>query len=353
MWIPLADTMKKLPTCVFLLLGLLVHYAHSQRPLSAANQTTPLQPAPAPSSRGTSTNRSSNRFNGTLPVGGGVVGGKGAGPGNKISNEDLSNKNKQRILKQNRLKPPPRNEQEGEVPIGLWPQSPFDVNAEGDYATPPHSFPGGSVSGGSFPSAPGYDDGTGIRGSSTGYSRPTSGKSSKKKFIELMGSGPPPKFPEGNMKNSSSVRPRGKNKFQELRNMTRQSSLGRYSKQEVPRIDLISYDPNEHINILPVKSNTALEPPSVDPGDAGSEETEDRYKFNQGFDDGYDHANETGGSFTEADPKPYHPKYLEHHDLEETDQLPQDVIKNNGSGNILKKIKSRFNMDNVRIKILL
>lgn len=384
-----ADRMKRVPTCVFLLALLLVHYAHCQRPLSAANQTTALQPVAVPSPRGSSPNRA-NRFNATSTLGavGGFAGAKG--PGNKISNEDLSNKNRNRILKQNRLKPPQRgggDESEDEVPIGLPPPSwtaPFDVNgAELETPSPapvePHNFnrgggggvggAAGSVNGALFPSATGAGSAApdGIRGAEhvPGYSRPSNAdrKSSKNKYIELMGAGPPSQFPQGNVNRnpSSSQRQRSKtNKFQELRNMTRQSTanlLGRYGKQEPPRMDSgagsyhrINYEPNEHINLLPVKSNQAMQPNlGLEPVDMGeAEERDDVLTHTTGVVGG-------GGdylgndSFTH-DPDTYHPKYLEHHEVEDGDQLAW-ATKNNETGNTrdpLKKIKSRFNMDNVR-----
>lgn len=349
-----------MPPCVFLLLGLLVQYAYCQKPLSAAtNQTTPLQPMAVPSPRGTSPNRARFHANGTV-AGAGMAGigalGAGKSLGNsKISNEDQSNKNLNRLLKKNRLKPPrgggvrggAGDESEDEVPIGL---PPFDVNAA-DFATPPpppfHNFPAGSVNGASFPPPP-----PGAPGSAAGgtFTRPSGvdRKNYKNKFTALMNAGPPSQFHQGKVYNNSSNSQMQRtkfDKFRELRNMTRQSTAnlpGHYSKQE------------PHINILPVKSNQAM-PPNVGQSPVELDEAEGPSQTDDLF-PGPDDSGGGGNSddflrrdlvVTDEDPVTYHPKYKDHHDFDD-EPLGNWEVKNDTGSSPLKKIKSRFNMDNVR-----
>lgn len=335
--------MKKVPTCVFFLLGLLVHYAYAQRPLSAANQTIPLQPLPAlPPRANNKTMLGNARSNpNSTPTGSGL--------GPKDPNKKILDDLRKRVSNKSRTKLQPLGNvsAEGELPIGLPPQS-VDVNG-GDFATlPPLVAPenfnrgaGGSVNGAQLPgSSPANPlDGGG-------------GKRPKSKYTELM---------FGQNKPSSSQRRR--NKFDELRNMTRQSTTGKHNnghsigrlmesdrRQSLPKVSLqpqiINYDPNEQINILPVKSSMQLPNLGISRQLDTFEDSREDILASAGI----------GGAFMENDTTPgpdgFHPKYLENHEqTEDGDQLTLWPNKYNESLNThdpVKKIKSRFNMNNVR-----
>lgn len=186
-----------------------------------------------------------------------------------------------------------------------------------------------------------------------------------------MGAGPPNSspFPAGNINHnpSNSQRQRNRvNKIQELRNITRQSQhpsstvIGRYNKHEpvivVPpqgvhqRFDM--NEANEHINILPVTSNQAhnkypYQPTGIENMDIG----EDGFPIEEFeiFPGSYDQ----NTSHVPIDQEMYHPKYSDHNiDAEDHHHQLSHMANNNNDGDTtrgdpLKKIKSRFNMDNV------
>lgn len=359
----------RVPTCV-IVLGLfnwlLVHYAFGQRPLSAANQTTLLPDVLLPkqglgngllvvgssglsnrrlSPGGNKTMSGSTRSNSFNPnnAAGSSLGGGGGGLGNgktpatapgKLSDEELSNKIKNRILKQSRLKPNrggggSTSELEEELPIGLPPP---------DH----HHLP-------TFPVSP--SPAIPPRGGDT-FSRPAptnERKSAKNKFAELQNS----QFPEGNLNRdpANSQRHRNKsNKFQELRNMTRlnKAQLG------PPPPPRFQYE--QHINILPVKSNQAkppLHPEVIHMGgdvDEGEEDhREETHRFSGML--GNDSFQEHHEMVTEQDADVFHPKYQDHddveHEVDEGDVPSQWPVLKNNSRDPLKKVKWRFNMDNV------
>lgn len=329
---------------------LLVHYAYCQRPLSAANQTTPILPLPpdgttprggnglgngVSASNGLNTRRlqlglsnktmsgitrsfNPNNAAGSVP---------GKGVASKLTDEELSNKIKNRILKPNRLKPIRGGngtvESESEVPIGLPPLVDVDGTLALDSLPPLPEAP---------PVDPPAKGGLGdIAGGVSTYSRPLPGdrKSSKNKILDLMNAS---QFPSGNVnKNpSNSQRHRNKsNKFQELRNITRQNAqLGRYnSKPDRPEPSRVQFE--QHINILPVKSNPAK---TLQFG--MDEDAREEVRF----------PDDTGND-SESDGDVFHSKYHEHPEAEAEDDL-QWSMRNN-TKDPLSKIKWRVNKDHV------
>lgn len=334
-----------------------MHYANSQRPLSAANQTTSILPLPPDATtprggNGLGTGATNAMNTRRLPLGAinktmsGITRSNSFNPNNaagsvpvkgvagKLTDEELSNKIKNRILKQNRLKPIRGGgngtvESDEEVPIGLPPLDAGTLDLDSlppppteSPVSPPAQFGLGDVAGGEAPT----------------YSRPVpvDRKSSKNKIHDLMNVNS--QFPSGNVNNnpSNSQRHRNKsNKFQELRNITRQNAqLGRYnSKHERPEPPRFQYE--QHINILPVKSNPAKTslPQLMD------EDAREDVRFPG------DTGNYTPPATAETDVGAFHSKYHEHPEAEAEDGT-QWSMKNN-SGDPLKKIKWRFNMDNV------
>lgn len=241
---------RRIPTSLFLLLGLL-HYAYSQKPLSAAtNQTTLLPQNVGPSTRVSSPNRGNSRSNANSTFAGGPGGlaggfgglslagnsGKGA-PGNKLSNEELllSNRNKNRPAKgSGRVKP---HNREDELPISL---PPVELNPPYNASYPPlHKFPApGSFNGDSRPASSAFDS----------YPSDIGSRGKFKELLKLSQSQRPQSFSEGKPQKNPSQYPVNskKGKLEQLKEM-----MPKNRPQNVPQYP----QTQEVVNILPVMAN--------------------------------------------------------------------------------------------------